>query len=164
MGADQGQGDGRRGAVGNRVVLLRIDQFSQSSPWVILDAMAISKPNQFSLPTLMLLTLFVAVLCFLGLYMDWVVPAVIGWTVMIGGTAGRIVAGTRLGFVQGVVFAVLFLLWAGFASLLLPFLEDAPWRMGVTLGLAVLIGGMSLRDKSVCDTILGGYTVRPRPR
>ena len=117
--------------------------------------MAASKSNQpwyqFSLRSLLLFTLFVAVLCSIGVCTHWLVSAVVGWTVMIGGFAGRIVARTRLGFVQGVVFAIQFLLWAGVACIFLPFLRETPWRMGVTLGIAVLIGGM-----------VGGFTVRPR--
>jgi len=105
---------------------------------------------QFSLRSLLLLTIFVAVLCSIGLYTHWLVSAVVGWTVMIGGIAGRIVAGTRLGFAQGVVFGIQFLLWSGVACLFIPFFREPPWRMGVTLGIAVLIGG-----------ILGGFTVRP---
>lgn len=82
---------------------------------------------------------------------------------MIGGIAGRIVAGTRLGFVQGVVFGIQFLLAAVVIHLLLfpvlpcwvaPWLRlllDEPWRLGVVLGIAVLIGG-----------VLGGLSVRPR--
>lgn len=119
------------------------------------DDMAAPKPKQplfqFNLRSLLLFTLFVAVLCSIGACTNWLISAVVGWTVMIGGTAGRIVAGTRLGFAQGVVFAIQFLLWAGIACLLLPFFREAPWRMGVTVGMAVLIGG-----------IVGGVTVRPR--
>src|SRR5580692_10658171 len=58
---------------------------------------------QFSLRSLLLLTAFAAVVCSIGVYTHWLVSAVIGATVMIGGVAGKIVAGTRSGFVQGVV-------------------------------------------------------------
>src|SRR5208283_2495166 len=121
------------------------------------NLMPTPEPNspwyQFSLRSLLLFTLFVAVPCSIGICTHWLVSAAIGWTVMIGGIAGRIVAGTRLGFAQGVVFAIQFLLWSGVACLFIPFLREAPWRMGVTLGLAVLVGG-----------IVGGCSVGPRPR
>ena len=112
---------------------------------------------QFSLRSLLLLTLFVAVLCSLGVCTHWLVSAAIAMTVVIGGIAGRIVAGTRLGFVQGVVFGIQFLFWAGLACIFLvlqcPFLLpwESRWLWGVVLGIAVLIGG-----------VVGGFTVRPR--
>ena len=43
----------------------------------------------------------------------WAVSAAIGLTVLCGGVTGRIVAGTRLGFVQGIVFAIQFVLFTG---------------------------------------------------
>jgi len=101
-------------------------------------------------------TLFVAVLCSIGVCTDWLVSVVLAATVLIGGVAGRIVAGTRLGFVQGAVFGILFLLTAVFACIILaPLLFwQASWESRefyVLLGVAALIGGM-----------MGGFTVRPR--
>ena len=118
---------------------------------------------QFSLRSLFLLTLFVAVLCSVGVCTHWLISAVVALAVAIGGVAGRIVAGTRLGFVQGVVFGIQFLLAAVLISLLLfpvllcwdtPWLRlllDGPWRLEVVLGIVVLIGG-----------VVGGLSVRPR--
>jgi len=108
---------------------------------------------QFSLRSLLLFTLFVAVLCSIGVCTDWLVSAVVGWTVMIGGIAGRIVAGIKAGFIQGVLGAILLALPI---SLLLvrafpQELFHAPWLLIVVLGILVLIGGT-----------LGGYSVRRR--
>jgi len=107
---------------------------------------------QFSLRSLLLLTLFVAVLCSLGVYTHWIFSVVIGSAVLIGGIAGWTVARTRIGFVQGVVFGIEFLLGAAILCIVLDILPwEASWRWGVALGTVVLIGG-----------ILGGLTVRPR--
>ena len=82
---------------------------------------------QFSLRSLLLLTFFVAVLCSLGVYTHWLVSAVVAMTVVIGGIAGRIVAGTRLGFVRGAVYAIAWLLivFIGFPQL---WQASASWR------------------------------------
>ena len=104
---------------------------------------------QFSLRSLLLFTSFVAALCSLGVCTHWLVSAVIVLPVVVGGMAGRIVAGTRLGFVQGVVFGTQFLLVCEF----LPFLWKPSWLLGVVIAIAVLIGGM-----------VGGLSVRPRSR
>ena len=89
---------------------------------------------QFSLRSLLLLTVFVAVLCSLGVCTHWLVSVAIAVTVAIGGIAGRIVAGTRLGFVQGVVFAVQFVLMAIFICVVLQFpvawlFWEASWQL-----------------------------------
>ena len=77
----------------------------------ILSDMSTPEPElrwyQFTLRSLMLLTLFVAVICSLGVCTHWLVSAVIAMFALAG-MAGRIVAGTRLGFVQGVVFGIQF--------------------------------------------------------
>src|SRR5208282_3004254 len=62
---------------------------------------------QFSLWSLLLWTLFVAVLCSIGVCTHWFVSAVIA-VIAAGGIVGRIVAGTRLGFATGVVYGTLF--------------------------------------------------------
>jgi hypothetical protein len=120
--------------------------------------MATSKPKlpwyQFSLRSLLLLTVFVAVLCSLGVCTHWFFSALVAM-LTLGGIEGRIVAGTRLGFVQGVVFGIQFLLGAVLLCVLLrfplPLPWEASWQLGVVLGIAVLIGG-----------VVGGFTVRPR--
>jgi hypothetical protein len=116
---------------------------------------------QFSLRSLFLLTAFGAVLCSIGVRMHWLVSAAVG-TLAFAGVTGRIVAGTRLDFVQGVIFGALFLIavvpLCGFLLLLtgLPWLlwPHGSWLLFVVLlvvGIAVLVGGG-----------VGGFTVRPR--
>jgi hypothetical protein len=112
---------------------------------------------QFSLRSLMLLVLFVAVLCSLGVCTHWLLSVVLGSTVLVGGIAGRIVAGTGLGFVQGFVFALQFVLVLLLACIFLIFafrptvILESPWPLCATFAVASLLGG-----------ICGGYTVRPR--
>ena len=108
---------------------------------------------QFSLRSLMLSVLFVALLCSLGVCTRWFVSVAYGLTVTIGGIAGRIVGRTPSGFVQGAVVGTEFSLIAVVVCIFLPFLWDAPWRLGTVLGIAALIGG-----------VLGGFSVRPRSK
>jgi hypothetical protein len=79
----------------------------------------------------------------------------------LAGVAGRIVAGTRLGFVQGVIFGALFLIGVVLLCFLL-LLTGLPWLLWphgswllfvvlLVVGIAVLVGGG-----------VGGFTVRPR--
>ena len=90
----------------------------------------------------------------------WLVSAVVG-TLALAGVAGRIVAGTRLGFVQGVIFGALFLIGVVLLCFLL-LLTGLPWLLWphgswllfvvlLVVGIAVLVGGG-----------VGGFTVRPR--
>jgi hypothetical protein len=111
---------------------------------------------QFSLRSLLLFTLFVAVMCSLGVCTSWLVSAAIAMTVMIGGVAGRIVAGIRAGFMRGILSAIPFGLLAVHISLLLvrafpQKLYHERWLLSVPLGIAALIGG-----------VLGGLSIRPR--
>jgi len=108
---------------------------------------------QFSLRSLFLVTLFVAVLCSIGVCMDWLVSVAIAMIVVIGGFAGRIIAGTRLGFVQGIIYGMQFFLVAGLLCTFLPFPWAPAWQLGVVLAIAVLIGG-----------VLGGLSLWPRPK
>ena len=108
---------------------------------------------QFSLRSLLLLTLFVAVLCSIGVCTHWLISVAIGMIVVIGGFAGPIVAGTRLGFVQGIVYGIQFFLVAGLLCTFLPFPWAPSWRSSVVLALAVLVGG-----------VLGGLSLWPRPK
>ena len=115
-----------------------------------------SRPFQYSLRTLLLLTLFVAVLCSVGVCTNWFFSALLATIVLIGGVAGRIVAGSSVGFVYGAAFGIEFLFWVGYVglflfALLLP--ENVFRPLFVVLGIAVLIGG-----------IVGGLSVRPRSR
>ncbi len=114
---------------------------------------------QFSLRSVLLLTLVVAVLCSIGVSIHWALSAVIASIIVIGGVAGRVVAGTRLGFVQGAIFAAQFFLMTVLVCIVsqfptAAFFWEASWglsRLYVVLGIAVVIGG-----------ILGGLSVRPR--
>lgn len=121
-------------------------------------AMAAPKPNppwhQFSLRSLLLLTAFVAVLCSIGAWTHWLVSATIAVAVVVGGVTGRIVAGTRLGFVEGALGAIPFFVVAFVVPLLLgiPFSPKwEAWYLKEMLVLAALFGG-----------IVGGFSVRPR--
>jgi len=109
---------------------------------------------QFSLRSLLLLVVFVALLCVLGRYTHWLLAAIIGLTVLCGGIAGWIVAHTRLGFVQGIVFAVQFVLLVGL-FLLLPLgffgAESTRWLLCVVTAVVASVSG-----------VVGGITVRSR--
>lgn len=114
---------------------------------------------QYSLRLLLLLFVVVALLCSLGSCTHWLVSVVLGSAMLIGGIAGRVIAGTRCGFVQGAVFAVEFLLIAGFACVLLRLPVPLPfWDESSGLGplYAVLV------IVSLIGGIVGGFTVRPR--
>lgn len=114
---------------------------------------------QYSIRSLLLLTLFVAVLCSLGACTSWLASVAVAVTIVIGGIAGRIVAGTRLGFIQGALFAIQFVVIAVIVGLVdqapIPILQrEASWGLSdLYFGVAALVGG-----------IVGGFTVRPRPR
>ena len=56
---------------------------------------------QFSLRSVLLLTLVVAVLCSIGACTHWLVSVMLDSVVLIGGVTGRIVGGTGLGLVEG---------------------------------------------------------------
>jgi len=130
--------------------------------WIVLllfwiaARLAFSRPFQFSLRSLMLFVLGVALLCSLGKCTHWLVPVVLAATGLIGGIAGSLVAGIKAGFVEGALYGILFFLFAfvGCARLVVAFpgLGDVVWRLfSMICGIALLIGG-----------ILGGYSVRPR--
>ena len=120
---------------------------------------------QFSLAALLLLTLFVAVLCSIAVCTHWFFSGLLAATVLIGGIAGRIVAGTSKGFLYGIVFGIELLFWVGYVgsfllALLLPenvfsllLRSDALRPLFVVLAIVVLIGG-----------IAGGLLVRFRSR
>jgi energy-coupling factor transporter transmembrane protein EcfT len=111
---------------------------------------------QFSLRSLLLLTFFVAMVCSLGAYTHWLLSVAILANVLIGGVAGRIVGEARSGFVQGVVFAILFFLIAFIYCTLSmgasPGLWNVVWWF-LICGFAMLVGG-----------IVGGLSVRPGSR
>jgi len=109
---------------------------------------------QFSLRSLMLLVLVVALLCSLGKCTHWLLPVVLAATVLVGGTAGRIVSGIKAGFVQGALYGIPFFLLAfiGCAAFMgaFPRLWDLVWWLfSMICGIAVLLGG-----------VLGGYSAK----
>ena len=110
---------------------------------------------QFSLRSVLLLTLVVAVLCSLGVSIHWALSAVIASIIAIGGVAGRVVAGTPLGFTQGILFAMqLFFLSVIVSLFCFPSLTHVSlWWLALLYGAAILIGG-----------VLGGLSVRSRSR
>jgi hypothetical protein len=102
---------------------------------------------QFGLRSLLLLTLFVAILCSLGVCTHWLVSAAIALPVVIGGIAGWIVAGTGEGLVQGIIFGYLFLLGdilvCGGFLYAIPRVAAASWQLfSVFHVILVLIGGV----------------------
>jgi hypothetical protein len=103
---------------------------------------------QFTLRSLLLFTLFVAVLCTIGVRTHWLISAGIALPVVVGRIAGRIVAGTQLGFGAGVLYGSAFLVGA---VVILPFLCETASGFFVTVGIAALFGG-----------VVGGLSVRPR--
>src|SRR5208283_1367185 len=102
---------------------------------------------QFSLRSLLLLVLAVALFCSLGVCTNWVVSVLLAAIVLIGGVMGRIVAGRRVGFAVGVLFAIdgFCLAFVAYGTLIafFPQLLEATWQLWVTAsGLAVLLGGI----------------------
>jgi len=124
---------------------------------------------QFSLSSLLLFTLFAAIICSLAVGVDWVVAVVVLEAVVIGGLAGITAAGSRQGFVEGIAVAVYLILLAAViggiffvCALVDQFFSfaNAPhwyrlWRLMtiVICGTAALIGGT-----------LGGLSERQRLR
>jgi len=99
---------------------------------------------QFSLRSLLLLTLFVAVLCSLGVCTHWIFSVVIA----IGGIAGRIVAGT-MRFVEGTLVFVLLILLLSFGISCVSQLRGTPltvkweiWQEHWGLVIAPIVGGV----------------------
>ena len=116
---------------------------------------------QFSLRSLLLLTVFVALLCSIGIRTDWRVSAVIA-VIAAGGITGRIVPRTWLGFVFGIVAGGVCAAVAAIASTLvwidvfgMPFLPNRYYD--VTMIIAGFIG-------SLIGGIVGGRYARTRPR
>ena len=112
---------------------------------------------QFSLRSLLIFTLFVAVLCSLGVYTHWIVSVVVG----IGGFAGRITAKEAFGFIQGGIygsaFAFVALILAGLLFRFALFLGMGD-VVSIAMAIAVVIGG------TIFGGIYGGLNVREPPR
>lgn len=113
---------------------------------------------QFSLRSLLVFTVFVAVLCSIGVCTFWSVSAVIA----AGGGAGRIISGTWLGLVLGVVLGGLCAALAVVVSALLevllfgsPMNWASDWPFAVATLIAAIVG-------SVIGGVLGGRVARFR--
>jgi hypothetical protein len=120
----------------------------EKSPWY-----------QFSVRSLLLLTVFAAVLCTIGVHMHWLLSAFLATIVLVGGIAGRIVAGINRGFVWGVVGAVYSFLFSLFVALLLiavfpEVIFRASERFCSAFYETAMLGG----------SVFGGSTVRPRSK
>jgi hypothetical protein len=113
---------------------------------------------QFSLRSLLIFTLFVAVLCSIGISLHWIGSVIVG----IGGIAGRIAArrdfGYLLGGLIGTLLAAVALVGCVFLLDLFP-LDFFPQALAIRhklrtiLGIAALIG-------DVLGGILGGIYAR----
>jgi hypothetical protein len=108
---------------------------------------------QFSLRSLLIFTLFVAVLCSIGVCTHWIISAVIG----IGGMVGRIAARRDLGFLVGGIYGTLF----GVIAFLLSIVAEmygatgsriATWPLAVHVGIT-LFG-------AIAGGVRGGLTAR----
>ena len=107
---------------------------------------------QFSLRSLLLLPLVVAVLCSIGVCSDWSVAAIIA----VGGVSGRIVAKSWVGLIIGVLAGNVGACLAGilvctFARSLIPFSPTWLFLLRTAMIIGSLIGG-----------VLGGYKARYR--
>jgi len=116
---------------------------------------------QFSLRSLFLLTLFVAVLCSIGVCTNWFFSVVLA-ILTLGGIAGRIVARSGVGFVPGVLCGTLLALItvplaALFSLHVLVFVRPPQWLLAVFWLVAALIS-------VVVGGVLGGLIARNPPR
>ena len=113
---------------------------------------------QFSLRTLLAMTTFVAVLCSIGFYAHWIISALVGAVVMVGGIPGWIVGRSRLGFAVGVVYGAFFLFCSFFLVVFFDLFVSHPRRFPGELYfaafvIATLVGG-----------VVGGLEARPVSR
>lgn len=111
---------------------------------------------QFSLRSVLLLTLVVAVLCSIGACTHWLVSVMLDSVVLIGGVTGRIVGGTGLGLVEGALYGIVFcfIAFLGLATLavLFGYLWDL-YRLAAICAMSVLLGG-------IFGGVLGGLSAR----
>jgi len=99
---------------------------------------------QFSLRSLLLFTLFVAILCSIGVSLDWVVAGMLG----VGGVVGRITARKKARFSVGetpkTLLGVLVICVVGFCGLLVFVYLSASgteaWSMEVLAVVVALVG------------------------
>ena len=123
-------------------------QADRRSEMAIIYAMPTPEPNppwyQFSLRSLLLFTLFVAVLCSIGVCTHWVVLLITG----VGSVTGRIFAGREVGYVTGVMFGtvsglITYSLAIPFGLLALAFVRNSgmpQWVLDVFAIVVVLLG------------------------
>jgi Trk-type K+ transport system membrane component len=106
---------------------------------------------QFSLRSLLLFTLFIAVLCSIGVCTHWIVSAVIA----VGGTTGGIVAGKWFGAAMGAFFgSACSVAAANYAALLCFFV---PLRLLPMMVIGAIVGAL-------VGGILGGRAEKRRSR
>jgi hypothetical protein len=101
---------------------------------------------QFSLRSLLLFTVFVAVACAVGVHTDWSFSAVIAASAMVGGVSGGMVARTRTGFIVGAVYAIPLFFFTVLCIAILRFPSSWWWDVrdwGLVSRIAVLIGGIA---------------------
>ncbi len=84
---------------------------------------------QFSLRSLLLLTLFVVVLCSLGVCTDWVVSAVIAVGGVMGGILARKWSGLVLGVISGIAFAFIAVILCRPIIEEMPFMSEPFWQL-----------------------------------
>jgi MFS family permease len=115
---------------------------------------------QFSLRSLLLLTLFVAICCSIGVYTHWELSV----AVCVGGIAGRIAARRELGYLVGAVFGATVAFIATFLTLFVVQLglrylphPEILWRMKEVLVIVAAFFGV------VLGGILGGLLAKKQP-
>ena len=106
---------------------------------------------QFSLRSLLLLTLFVAVLCSVGARYHWSVAAVIA----VGGIAGTIVARSWFGLVLGVLSGgICAVMMAAICVIMWQLLFRVTFHMRIPSSLDGVIDGIKLA--AIIGSLLGG--------
>jgi len=113
---------------------------------------------QFSLRSLLLFTLFVAVVYSIGVCTHWLVSVAIG----VGGILGRTVAGKEAGYVFGVAFGMLFAAITFFLAVALSLLAIAFVRHS-EISLLVIFWLVAALIGDVAGSVLGGRMARKPP-
>ena len=107
---------------------------------------------QYSLRSLFLAGLFVAVLCSLGVCTHWLLSVAVA-VMMVGGVVGRRVAGRRLGFVWGAINGSLLSIIA--VGIFMAALGSPSWRYWTRFGFAILEA--TVVTTAVIGALVGGY-------
>ena len=114
---------------------------------------------QFSLRSLLLFTVFVAVLCSIGVRSHWSIPAIIA----VGGITGGIVARSWLGLVLGIVSGGMgAVMMAAICVVGWRLLFGVPFLMWISSSLDGVVDGINLAGiiGSLLGGVVGGYIVR----